>query len=64
MFHELSYFQTVLKDKQAFVNIILCLKFVVNKKTGLLYRQAALVIRGGYVPRKYREYQNREYQVQ
>jgi hypothetical protein len=26
--------------------------------------QAALVIRGGYVPREYREYQNREYQVQ
>ncbi len=25
--------------------------------------QAALVIRGGYVPQKYREYQNREYQV-
>ena len=23
--------------------------------------QAALIIRGGYVPRKYREYQNREY---
>jgi hypothetical protein len=26
--------------------------------------QAALVIRGGYVPQKYREYQNRKYQVQ
>ncbi len=26
--------------------------------------QAALVIRGGYVPQKSREYQNREYQVQ
>ncbi len=24
--------------------------------------QAALVIRGGYVPQKYREYQNRDYQ--
>jgi hypothetical protein len=26
--------------------------------------QAALVIRGGYVQQNYREYQNREYQVQ
>jgi hypothetical protein len=26
--------------------------------------QVALVIRGGYVPQKYREYQNRDYQVQ
>ncbi len=60
MFHELSYLQTVLKDKQAFVNIILGLKFVVNKKNRSSV-QAALVIRGGYVPRKYREYQNREY---
>ena len=41
-------------------NLILVLKIV---KT-LCIIQAALVIRGGSVPKKYREYQNREYQVQ
>ncbi len=39
-------------------------KICQRKKTEINYIQAALVIRGGYVPQKYREYQNREYQVQ
>ncbi len=41
--------------------------FAAQGNTNILvynYVQAALVIRGGYVPQKYREYQNCEYQVQ
>jgi hypothetical protein len=60
-FHDCIKVNAFSSRKTGLQNSDRCSQVVVS--SGLTV-QVALVIRGGYVPQKYREYQNLEYQVQ